>query len=185
MTPLNMDIKNGRLLGVDFKPSPHHDERPVGVSIDLIVIHGISLPPGKFGGDMIEHLFCGRGNALCHPACEEIKHLKVSAHLLIKRTGAMIQFVPFHQRAWHAGESQFGGRVSCNDFSIGIELEGTETMPYAMEQYAVLVPLIQTLRNTYPAITPDRIVGHQDIAPGRKNDPGPHFDWLYLKGMLA
>jgi AmpD protein len=168
-----------------FTPSPHFDDRPSETAIDTIVIHNISLPPGQFGGDAIERFFCGNLNMSSHPYFASIANLQVSAHLLIKRTGEMIQFVPFDKRAWHAGESFFAGRSRCNDFSIGIELEGTDTLPFEPGQYQELASVIRILLKTYPAITLDRIVGHSDIAPSRKTDPGPAFDWNYLKGMLV
>ncbi len=176
---------SGLLLPLNFQASPHHDDRPEGMVVDMIVIHNISLPPGKFGGDEIERFFCGRLPATEHPYFAEIAHLRVSSHLLIKRTGEVIQFVPFHKRAWHAGESNFHGRTRCNDFSIGIELEGTDDLPYETEQYQQLTEVINALLDAYPHIVRERIVGHADIAPVRKTDPGPAFDWDYLKGMLA
>lgn len=169
---------------VIYRPSPHQDERPMDMSIDMIVIHGISLPPGQYGSSYIEDFFCGKLDTRLHPYFSSIASLRVSAHLLIKRTGAIIQFVPFTQRAWHAGESQFAGRTRCNDFSIGIELEGTDDVPYEAAQYTALTHVIRLLQQTYPTITRDRVVGHADIAPGRKTDPGPVFDWLYLENSL-
>lgn len=151
----------------------------------MIVVHGISLPPGEFGSKAVEDFFTGHLDSSLHPYFATIQTLKVSSHLFIKRTGEIIQFVPFNRRAWHAGESSFQGRTRCNDFSIGIELEGTDTTPYEIKQYEQLVRVIRILMQAYPAITADRIVGHVDIAPGRKTDPGPYFDWNYLKGRLA
>ncbi len=165
--------------------SPHHDERPQPLTIDMIVVHNISLPPGQFGGDAIERFFCGELDMTTHPYFMQIAALRVSAHLLIQRTGEIIQFVPFHQRAWHAGESSFQGKSRCNDFSIGIELEGTDDLPFEILQYQQLAGVIKALLQAYPDITRDRIVGHSDIAPVRKTDPGPAFDWNYLKGMLV
>jgi N-acetyl-anhydromuramoyl-L-alanine amidase len=165
--------------------SPHQDERPEGTIIDMIVIHNISLPPAQFGTGAVEDFFCGRLDFSAHDYYATIAHLRVSAHLFIRRHGEIVQFVPFHRRAWHAGESYFAGKTRCNDFSIGIELEGTDQLPYEQEQYECLSEIIQALRQTYPAITLDRIVGHADIAPGRKTDPGSVFDWEYLKGKLA
>lgn len=170
---------------VNYQPSPHQDERPPEMPIDMVVVHGISLPPGEFGSNAIEEFFCGRLDASSHPAFADIATLRVSAHLLIRRTGEIIQFVPFHQRAWHAGVSSFQGKSRCNDFSIGIELEGTDHLLYEEAQYQQLSKIIQLLRQTYPAITQDRIVGHVDIAPERKTDPGPAFDWRYLEGIIA
>ena len=164
--------------------SPNFDARPPGCAIDMIVVHGISLPPGEFGGEGIERLFCNRLNPRAHPSFSAIVSLKVSAHLLIRRDGAMVQFVALTDRAWHAGESRFGNRTRCNDFSIGIELEGTDIDPYESLQYARLCGVCRTLIDRWPAITMDRIVGHCDIAPQRKTDPGPAFDWARLRGRL-
>jgi len=176
---------SGLLEPVNYQPSPHQDARPDGMLIDMVVVHGISLPPGQFGSNAIENFFCGKLDSDAHPAFADIANLHVSAHLLIRRTGEVIQFVPFIQRAWHAGESLFQGKTRCNDFSIGIELEGTDDLAYEQTQYQQLARVITLLRQTYPAITQDRIVGHVDIAPGRKTDPGPAFDWGYLKGILV
>lgn len=179
-----VNIETGLLTNVAYKPSSHCDERP-DVAIDMVVIHGISLPPGQFGTHAVEDFFCDALDVLSHPAYLDIAHLKVSAHLFIKRTGEVIQFVPFLKRAWHAGESSFAGKTRCNDFSIGIELEGTDDLPYEIRQYEVLARIIRDLMQAYPGITQDRVVGHVDIAPGRKTDPGPAFDWGYLKGLIA
>lgn len=176
---------NSLLEPILYRPSPHCDDRPAGLLVDMVVVHGISLPPGEFGTDAIEAFFCGKLDFSSHPAYAEIAHLRVSAHLVIKRTGEIIQFVPFNKRAWHAGESIFDGRTRCNDFSIGIELEGTDYIPYEQIQYEQLAKVIQSLMLAYPAITRERIVGHDDIAPGRKTDPGPTFDWAQLRGKLA
>lgn len=167
-----------------YRPSPHCDERPQGMVIDLIVIHGISLPPGQFGQNMVEPFFCGHLDPSLHPYFTTIAHLRVSAHLFISRQGEVTQFVPFLQRAWHAGESCFKGRERCNDFSIGIELEGTDDLAYEAPQYKMLANLIPLLMETYPQIKPEHVVGHADIAPGRKTDPGHAFDWNYLKNLL-
>lgn len=184
MAALNLDSENNLLMDVPYIRSPHADPRPVNASINMIVIHGISLPPGKFGSDDIERFFCGQLDASAHPYFQEIANLRVSAHLLIKRTGEIIQFVPFKQRAWHAGVSQFGQERACNDFSIGIELEGTDNLAYEPIQYQQLSEVIRALMQAYPGITLDRIVGHAEIAPGRKTDPGEAFDWALLKGKL-
>lgn len=154
--------------------SPNCDERPPGCSIDLIVIHNISLPPGEFGGDGVIELFTNRLNPEVHPYFREIHHLKVSAHFFIRRNGELIQFVPCDKRAWHAGVSQWQGRERCNDFSIGIELEGDDETPFEAAQYATLNALLAALKEAYPITT---VTGHSDIAPGRKTDPGPCFDW--------
>ena len=164
--------------------SPNFDSRPPGCDIDMIVVHGISLPPGEFGGEGIERLFCNRLDPRAHPSFGAIVSLKVSAHLLIRRDGSLVQFVALSDRAWHAGQSRFGNRSRCNDFSIGIELEGTDTEPYECPQYARLGDVCRTLIGRWPAITVDRIVGHCDIAPQRKTDPGPAFDWARLLGNL-
>ena len=182
---LTINMETGRLAPVDFHFSAHHDERPAGIAIDMIVVHNISLPPGQFGGDAIQQFFCGQLDHAAHPYFSEIATLRVSSHLLITRTGSVLQFVPFHQRAWHAGESSFKGRMRCNDFSIGIELEGTDELPFEPVQYQRLAEVIKVLRQAYPHISHDRIVGHSDIAPLRKTDPGPAFDWDYLRGKLA
>lgn len=154
--------------------SPNCDERPDGCAIDLIVIHNISLPPGAFGGDGVIELFTNRLNPEDHPYYREIHHLKVSAHFFIRRNGELIQFVPCDKRAWHAGVSQWQGRERCNDFSIGIELEGDDETPFEEAQYATLNALLTALREVYPVAA---VMGHSDIAPGRKTDPGPCFDW--------
>jgi len=165
-------------------PSPNQDARPEGEEISLLVIHGISLPPGEFGGAWIDAFFTNRLDAAAHPCFGEIAHLRVSAHLLIDRRGGLTQYVPFDRRAWHAGRSRFGDREACNDFSIGIELEGTDTIPYTEAQYVRLVEVSRWLMRRYPAISRDRIVGHCHIAPERKTDPGPAFDWPRYLAML-
>ncbi len=170
-------MQRGRLSGARFVASPNFDARPDPADISLLVIHAISLPPDQFGDRHVEKLFTNRLNPKAHPYFETIKDLKVSAHLFIARTGAVTQFVPFDQRAWHAGASNFGGRQRCNDFSIGIELEGSDSQPFERAQYKSLVAVTQALLKAYPRILPAHIVGHSDIAPGRKTDPGPHFDW--------
>lgn len=158
-------------------PSPNFNERPPGCAIELLVIHNISLPPGQFGGGHVAELFTNTLDCNAHPAFAELAGLQVSAHLLIERSGAVTQFVPFTARAWHAGVSRFQGRDNCNDFSIGIELEGTDTTPYTDAQYERLAQVTVRLRRAYPGIVPAHVVGHSDIAPGRKSDPGPAFDW--------
>jgi len=172
-----MNIQNNLLTTVKLCLSPHFNDRPINTIIDLIVIHSISLPPGKFGGGFIEDFFGGKLNPAVDPYFETIKDLRVSSHVVIDRNGSIIQFVPFHLRAWHAGVSSWQGRDNCNDYSIGIELEGTDDLPYTEVQYDSLIKLIALLKQEYPAISSDRIVGHCDIAPGRKTDPGPFFDW--------
>ncbi len=179
-----MKISHGVFTSARYHPSPHCDNRLDNSAIDMIVIHNISLPPAEFGNDHIENFFCGQLDHSLHPYFETIQSLRVSSHLLIKRTGEVIQFVPFNKRAWHAGASCFQGRERCNDFSIGIELEGTDDLPYEIIQYEKLAELIKNLQNTYPGIVRERIVGHSDIAPLRKTDPGPSFDWHYLDYLL-
>jgi AmpD protein len=160
--------------------SPNFDARPDGARPSMIVVHGISLPPGEFGGPEIEALFTNQLDWDAHPYYDEIRGLEVSAHLLIRRDGSVLQFVPFTQRAWHAGESCFRGQHRCNDFSIGIELEGEDETPYDDRQYPVLQGVIAALCVAYPDISPREVAGHCDVAPGRKCDPGPAFDWFRL-----
>ena len=180
-----IDVSHGVLSPVRLALSPYCDARPEGASIDLLVIHSISLPPGVFGESYIEDLFLDRLPAAEHPYFETIAGLKVSAHLLIRRDGEVVQFVPFHLRAWHAGQSDFQGRSACNDFSIGIELEGTDDIPYEDIQYQQLAEITRCLMEAYPNIHAKNIVGHEDIAPGRKTDPGPLFDWPRYYGLIG
>ncbi len=175
----------GRLTGVAFCPSPNCDERPDPADISLLVIHAISLPPEQFGGPQVGQLFCNQLDPAEHPFFQEIKDLRVSAHVFIRRTGQIIQFVPLGLRAWHAGVSNFAGRERCNDFSIGIELEGSDERRFTQAQYRRLIQLTRKLQSAYPAITSERIVGHCDIAPGRKTDPGPGFDWSAYRAGVA
>ena len=165
-------------------PSPHHNERVSPDDISLLVVHGISLPPGEFGGPFIDDLFMGRLDPEAHPYFAGIHQLRVSAHCLIRRDGELVQYVPFGARAWHAGVSSWQGREACNDFSIGIELEGTDETPYAEAQYRGLVGLTRAISERYPAINHEKIVGHCDIAPGRKTDPGASFQWDYYRQLL-
>lgn len=181
---MNIDAQIGLFDAIPYIPSPHCDERPKDTLIDTIVIHGISLPPGEFGNGMIENLFLGQLDTSLHPYFQSIASLKVSSHLFINRQGLMVQFVPMVKRAWHAGASEFQGRARCNDFSIGIELEGTDEMPYEKIQYAQLSRVLRVLMRNYASISRDRIVGHSDVAPGRKTDPGPFFDWNHLDQLL-
>lgn len=167
-----------------FVPSPNCDARPVGTFPEVLIIHAISLPPNEFGGPGIEQLFCNSLDPKAHPYYEQICGLKVSAHLLIRRDGRLVQFVPLHLRAWHAGQSQCEGRARVNDFSIGVELEGCDDIAFEPVQYSVLSELSSELMHAFPAITPTRIFGHSDIAPGRKTDPGPHFDWARFRASL-
>ena len=180
-----MRIENGILLDGKYIPSQHHNSRPPGTDVSLLVIHNISLPPGQFGGPYIEHLFTGCLNPNDHPFFEQIHQLEVSAHFLIRRDGEIFQFVPLDLRAWHAGLSSFQGQGNCNDFSIGIELEGTDEMPYSDVQYSALLELSHEIMKTYPSITLGRVVGHMDIAPKRKTDPGFAFDWGAFRAQLA
>lgn len=174
----------GWLLEAKHCASPNFNSRPPHATVDLLVIHNISLPPGEFGGDHVEALFCNRLDCAAHPALAELQGVEVSAHLFIDRAGAITQFVSLHDRAWHAGKSQFEARENCNDFSIGIELEGTDTVPYTHQQYAQLSAVVRALCDYFPQLTSARIVGHSDIAPERKTDPGPAFDWNQLHRLL-
>lgn len=181
----SVDPVTGLLRGVRQVLSPHRDPRPAGQQPELIVIHGISLPLGEFGGPWIDRFFCGNLPPTARPYFASIHALRVSAHLLVHRDGSLTQYVPFHERAWHAGVSEWQGRTACNDFSIGIELEGTDTDPYEPAQYQSLAALITALVRAYPSLAGDRLVGHSDIAPGRKTDPGISFDWPYLRQNIA
>jgi len=165
--------------------SPNRDARPDGVTPDMVVLHGISLPPCEFGGGEIEALFLNQLDWDAHPYFAEIRGLEVSAHLLVRRDGEVIQFVPFTERAWHAGKSRFRGRSRCNDFSIGIELEGDDDTAYDDRQYQVLAAVLRAVSQTYPDLSPREIAGHCDVSPGRKSDPGPAFDWLRLYDALG
>jgi len=178
-------IEQGWLTSAERRPSPNCDARPEEGVVDLIVVHGISLPPGEFGGGWIDALFTNTLEADAHPYFREIAGLEVSAHVLIRRDGEVVQYVPFDRRAWHAGQSCYEGRERCNDFSIGIELEGCDDQAYEAVQYKALADICRALLAAYPALTPQRIVGHCDIAPGRKTDPGPSFDWARLRSLLT
>lgn len=179
-----IDSETGLMSCARFSASPNFNERPKEAVIDLLVIHNISLPSGSFVGDDVELFFKNQLNIEKSPAYKDLEGMKVSAHLLIRRDGAVIQFVPFHLRAWHAGVSFFQGRENCNDFSIGIELEGTDHIAYEQLQYNSLSLITAELMKHYPGITTERIVGHQCIAPTRKTDPGPAFDWQYFHRLL-
>jgi AmpD protein len=172
-----MIIEQHRLTNAKQIPSPNYDDRPNPADISLLVIHCISLPPGEFNNPYIDQLFCNILDPDEHPYFKEIYQLTVSTHLLIKRDGSCVQFVPFNKRAWHAGKSSYQGKERCNDFSIGIELEGTESIPYTEAQYIKLAEVIDSLLKAYPNLSKQQITGHSDIAPGRKNDPGASFDW--------
>jgi AmpD protein len=190
----------GWLQGVRCLPSPNFNARPAEADVDLLVIHNISLPPGKFGGDNagndnagndnvgndnVDALFCNTLDCDAHPFFDTLRELRVSAHFFINRTGQVTQYVSLEDRAWHAGVSQWEGREQCNDFSIGIELEGADNVPYTDAQYTALSGLAHRLMQRYPAITPARMVGHSDIAPGRKTDPGEAFDWVRFRASVC
>jgi len=181
---MDLDPATGLLGRARQLPSPNCDERPPGMPVDLIVVHGISLPPGQFGGPWIDRLFTNQIAGHEHPFFAEIADLRVSAHALIRRDGEIVQYVPFHRRAWHAGQSNWEGRERCNDFSIGIELEGTDASAYEPVQYAMLARLIAELCRAYPSVSAERVVGHSEVAPGRKSDPGVAFDWPLLRALL-
>lgn len=177
-------IEKGLLTEARWCPSPNFGERPDAEDISLIVVHNISLPPGEFGTGCVQDFFQNQLETDRHPFFKEIEGVEVSSHLFIERSGQITQFVPFHRRAWHAGKSSFCGRDDCNDFSVGIELEGTDTKAYTKAQYQSLVECCVALLEAYPQITAERICGHEHIAPGRKTDPGPAFDWDYLHKQL-
>lgn len=177
---MQLDPASGWCHGVSHCPSPNFNTRPQG-EVSLLVIHNISLPPAQFGTGKVQEFFQNRLDPGEHPYFEAIRDLKVSAHFLIERDGTVTQFVSCNERAWHAGVSLFDGRDNCNDFSLGIELEGTDDLPFTEPQYAALIALVEQLQLAFPAITAERICGHSDIAPGRKTDPGPAFDWARLR----
>lgn len=181
---MHINVLSGLVTEARQNMSPNHDERPSETDISLIVIHGISLPPGKFGGHYIDQLFCNQLDANEHPYFKEIDGLKVSSHLLIRRDGELVQYVPLNKRAWHAGISCYENRDCCNDYSIGIELEGEDETPYTEQQYLELSKVIKTLIKNYPDLNEKTIAGHNDIAPGRKTDPGEAFDWPHLRSLL-
>ena len=180
-----IDRASGWIEGVRRVDSPNCDDRPDADDLGLIVVHGISLPPGKFGGAWIDRLFCNDLPPESDPYFATIQGLKVSAHVLVDRAGALTQFVPFRRRAWHAGVSEYQGRSACNDFSVGIELEGADDVPYTDVQYEALATLIKALRRAYPKLRRTDVVGHSHVSPGRKTDPGPAFDWDRLTRLLA
>lgn len=184
-TGYRVDLESARIEPAQFCPSPNRDERPAACRPELIVLHGISLPPGEFGGPHIEQLFTNVLDPEEHPYFAEICDLRVSAHLLLRRDGELIQFVSFDERAWHAGDSSFRGRSTCNDYSIGIELEGSDDVDYEDAQYRQLSAIVRALIGAYPGLDARRIAGHCDVAPKRKSDPGPAFDWLRLYDGLA
>ena len=175
----------GWLEGVRWVPSPNFNQRPRQCDIDMLVVHNISLPPGEFGGPYIEQFFTNQLEAEEHPYFYEIKDMQVSAHCLVRRTGEIVQFVSLNERAWHAGQSCWDGRENCNDFSIGIELEGDDESAYEPIQYRQLARLVRSIQAIYPKLTNQRILGHSDIAPDRKTDPGPAFEWPTLRALIA
>ncbi|MGF6436836.1 1,6-anhydro-N-acetylmuramyl-L-alanine amidase AmpD [Kosakonia sp. 1610] len=179
-----MQLRKGWLVEARHVPSPHYDCRPDDESPSLLVVHNISLPPGEFGGPWIDALFTGTLDPSADPYFAGIAHLRVSAHCLIRRDGEIVQYVPFDKRAWHAGFSSYQGRERCNDFSIGIELEGTDDLAYTDAQYRQLAAVTRTVIELYPAIA-DNMTGHSDIAPERKTDPGPAFDWAKFRALVA
>lgn len=179
----HFQVKNGQLLGARFVPSPNFNDRPAHTEIQLVVIHNISLPPSQFGGGYIEQFFQNQLDWQAHPYFQTIEGMQVSAHLLILRSGEVLQFVNFNDRAWHAGRSSYLGKKECNDYSIGIELEGSDDQPFESVQYAVLAQVVASLQQAYPKIQ-QHLAGHSDIAPGRKTDPGPYFDWHYFRELL-
>jgi len=181
---LKIDTSEGLCRDIHVTLSPNQDERPDSSDISGIVIHNISLPPGEFGETFIDDLFLNRLDCSAHPYFEALRELKVSSHMLIRRNGDMVQFVPFHKRAWHAGVSSWQGRERCNDFTIGIEVEGCDDKPFEDIQYHQLAQIIMALCERYPRLNYERITGHEHIAPGRKTDPGPFFDWDYLRQLL-
>jgi AmpD protein len=181
---VTIDTGRGLIAEARFVPSPNQDARPPGATLDLIVVHGIGMPPGEFGGPWVERLFLNTLPLDEHPFFQTLAGLKVSAHVFIRRDGTLLQFVPFHARAWHAGASSWRHRPGCNDYSIGIEVEGADEIPYAPAQYAALAAVVRALRLAYPTLGADAIAGHSDVAPGRKTDPGNAFDWALLAAHL-
>jgi len=177
-------VQEGILVGATQIASPNFNARPAGTDIQLIVIHNISLPPSQFGGGYIQQFFQNQLDWTLHPYFQTIEGMQVSAHLLILRTGEVIQFVNFNERSWHAGRSSYLAQKECNDYSIGIELEGSDDLPFEPEQYQSLVEVVSTLQQAYPKIQ-NHLAGHSDIAPKRKTDPGEYFDWLLFRNLLA
>jgi len=188
MTPaprVTIDTGRGLIAEARFVPSPNQDARPPGATLDPIVVHGIGMPPGEFGGPWVERLFTNTLPLDHHPFFATLAGLTVSAHVFVRRDGSLVQFVPFHARAWHAGASSWRHRPACNDYSIGIEVEGADEIPYESAQYEALAAVIRSLRLAYPTLAADALAGHSDVAPGRKTDPGPAFDWAELGRHLA
>ena len=180
----NNGISKHIAINAKYIETSHCAERPEPSQISLLVIHNISLPPNQFGGDYVQDLFTGQLDPDAHPYFREIYQLRVSAHCFIRRNGSIMQFVPFNKSAWHAGVSSYQGQQKCNDYSIGIELEGADNIPYTNEQYLALSELAKNIMLQYPGVGLGQIVGHQDIAPGRKTDPGSAFDWSRFRQML-
>lgn len=181
----NIELNDGWVTYARRVPSPNHDQRPQGAAVDTLVVHCISLPPGEYGGDNVEAFFCNCLDPQAHDYFRNIWQRRVSSHFLIRRDGELVQFVPTHRRAWHAGESLLDGDPNVNDFSLGVELEGTDESAFESQQYATLIRLTRTLLRCYPALRMERLVGHSDIAPGRKTDPGAGFDWArYRHGIV-
>ena len=178
-------IIDGKITSATQSHCEHFDHRPLTDDISLLVIHNISLPPGQFGNSYVEQFFAGQLKKEVHPFFCEIDGVRVSSHLYIKRDGQLVQFVNLNERAWHAGVSSFEGREKCNDFSIGIELEGTDDLPYTDQQYQQLAEVTKQIMIAYPKITLDRVCGHSDIAPGRKTDPGEAFDWGIFEALCS
>lgn len=176
-------VEHGQLIGARQVPSPNYNQRPQGTEIQLLVIHNISLPPSQFGGGYIEKFFQNQLDWSEHPYFKTIEGMQVSAHVLILRTGEVLQFVNFNDRAWHAGRSSYLGKAECNDYSIGIELEGSDDQPFSDLQYQALTQVTHALRQAYPKIS-SHIAGHSDIAPQRKTDPGPYFQWQKFRDLL-
>ena len=176
-------VVDGQLHGAKQIPSPNFNQRPDKTDIQLVVIHNISLPPSQFGGGYIEQFFQNKLDWSVHPYFQTIEGMEVSTHLLILRSGEVLQFVNFNERAWHAGRSTYLGLKECNDYSIGIELEGSDDLPFEEQQYEALVKVVKTLQESYPKIK-QHLAGHSDIAPGRKTDPGPFFDWIKFRNQL-
>ncbi|EHU1603254.1 1,6-anhydro-N-acetylmuramyl-L-alanine amidase AmpD [Acinetobacter baumannii] len=178
------EVIDGQLKGARQVPSPNFNQRPAGTEIQMIVVHNISLPPSQFGGGYIEQFFQNKLDWSVHPYFQTIEGMQVSTHLLILRTGEVLQFVNFNDRAWHAGRSSYLAKVECNDYSIGIELEGSDDLPFEDVQYEVLTDVVTAIRQAYTEIK-NHIAGHSDIAPGRKTDPGPYFKWQHFRQLLA
>lgn len=182
---MRLDPATGLLDSARQCPSPNRDARPDPAAIELLLVHCISLPPGEFGGDAIDRLFTNALDPAAHPYFAAIAELRVSAHVLVRRDGELVQYVPFHERAWHAGRSSWRGREHCNDFSVGVELEGTDDTPYEAVQYERLAEIVTALATAYPRFDGRSLAGHCDVAPGRKTDPGPGFDWWRLDALVG